>query len=150
FDYGQGFSPKTLPREFVTATNPIELHVGRDGVDMNPLQLFPSDLHGPVNVAQRVADTFGRVYKKIGVQQHAILRQAVLDVMADAGIRAESPDGWSADLPAFGEVQLKLNDLAANTQNSQARYASSAASHVSTLFVFNTFRPTGKKLSWTD
>ena len=45
----------------------LELHVGRDGVDINPLQLFPSDLHGPVNVAQRVADTFGRVYKKIGV-----------------------------------------------------------------------------------
>ena len=64
------------------------MHVGRDGVDINPLQLFPSDLHGPLNVAQRVADTFARVYKKIGVQQHAILRQAVLDVMADAGIQS--------------------------------------------------------------
>src|SRR5207248_6844405 len=94
FDYGQGFSLKTLPREFVTATDPVELHVGRDGVDINPLQLFPSDLHGPVNVAQRVADTFARVYNKIGVQQHAILRQAVLDVMADAGIQ---PDAWSTD-----------------------------------------------------
>lgn len=71
FDYGQGFSPRTLPPEFVTATDPVELHVGRDGVDINPLQIFPSDLHGPVNVAQRVADTFARVYKKIGVQQHA-------------------------------------------------------------------------------
>jgi DNA helicase HerA-like ATPase len=150
FDYGQGFSPKTLPREFRAATNPVELHVGRDGVDINPLQLFPSDLHGPVNVAQRVADTFGRVYKKIGVQQHAVIRQAILDVMADAGIRADSPDGWAADLPSFGEVQAKLTELAGNIQNSQARFASSAASHVSTLFVFNTFRPTGNKLSWTD
>ncbi len=86
FDYGQGFSPSTLPEEFVAATNPVEVHAGRDGVDVNPLQIFPSDLHGPVNVAQRVADTFARVYRKIGVQQHAILRQAVLDVMADAGI----------------------------------------------------------------
>src|SRR5207245_246620 len=51
FDYGQGFSPKTLPREFVAATKPVELHVGRDGVDINPLQLFPSDLHALVNVA---------------------------------------------------------------------------------------------------
>jgi Helicase HerA, central domain len=105
FDYGQGFSLKTLPPEFVTATNPVELHVGRDGVDINPLQLFPSDLHGPVNVAQRVADTFARVYKKIGVQQHAVLRQAVLDVMADAGIRPDAPTAWSADLPAFGSIQ---------------------------------------------
>src|SRR5205807_5702788 len=86
----------------------------------------------------------------IGVQQHAVIRQAVLDVMADAGIRADSPDGWSADLPSFGEVQVKLNELAANMQNAQARFASSAASHVSTLFVFNTFRPSGNKLSWPD
>ncbi len=150
FDYGQGFSPQSLPREFVAATNPIELHVGRDGVDINPLQLFPSDLHGPVNVAQRVADTFARVYKKIGVQQHAILRQAVLDVMADAGIRADAPDAWTGDLPAFGEVQARLNELAGDTQNAQSRFASSAASHVSTLFVFNTFRPSGQRLSWAD
>jgi hypothetical protein len=67
FDYGQGFSPATLPAEFVAATNPLELHAGRDGVDINPLQIFPSDLHGPVNVAQRVADTFARVYKRMGV-----------------------------------------------------------------------------------
>src|SRR5207245_3467878 len=142
--YGQGFSPQILPDEFVRATDPVELHAGRDGVNINPLQIFPSDLHGPVNVAQRVADTFARVYKKIGVQQHAILRQAVLDVMADAGIRADAPDAWSSDLPAFGEVQVKLNVLAANMQNAQARFAFSAASHVSTLFVFNTFRPSGQ------
>ena len=150
FDYGQGFSPKTMPREFVTATNPVELHVGRDGVDINPLQLFPSDMHGPVNVAQRVADTFARVYKKIGVQQHAILRQAVLDVMADAGIQPDAPDAWSADLPTFGSIQNKLADLANAPQSPQARFAASAGSHVSTLFVFNTFRPTGQKLSWPD
>jgi DNA helicase HerA-like ATPase len=53
-------------------------------------------------------------------------------------------------LPAFVEVQNKLNDLAASQQNSQSRYAASAASHVSTLFVFNTFRPGGHRLSWTD
>ncbi len=150
FDYGQGFSPKTLPREFVTATNPVELHVGRDGVDINPLQIFPSDLHGPVNVAQRVADTFARVYKKIGVQQHAILRQAVLEVMADAGIRQAAPDSWSADLPAFGSIQTKLAEYASQPQSPQARFAGSAASHVSTLFVFNTFRPNGEKLGWGD
>src|SRR5947209_4024274 len=128
FDYGQGFSPSTLPEEFVDATNPVELHAGRDGVNINPLQVFPSDLHGPVNVAQRVADTFGRVYKKIGVQQHAVIRQAVLDVMGDAGILQNEPQTWSADLPAFGEVQNKLNNLADNPQNAQSRFAATAAS----------------------
>jgi len=150
FDYGQGFSPKNLPDEFVNATNPVELHAGRDGVNINPLQIFPSDLLGPVNVAQRVADTFARVYTKIGVQQHAIVRRAVLDVMADAGITQDSPDTWSSDLPAFGELQVKLNEYAGNPQNTQSRFAATAASHVSTLFVFNTFRQNGHRLSWTD
>jgi DNA phosphorothioation-dependent restriction protein DptH len=150
FDYGQGFSPQTLADEFVDATNPVELHAGRDGVNINPLQIFPTDLHGPVNVAQRVADTFARVYKKIGIQQHSILRQAVLDVMADAQILQNEPESWASDLPAFGEIQVKLNDYAGNNQNGQARFAATAASHVSTLFVFNTFRPNGQRLSWPD
>jgi DNA phosphorothioation-dependent restriction protein DptH len=150
FDYGQGFSPRTLPREFVRAARPVELHAGRDGIDINPLQIFPSDLHGPVNVAQRVADTFSRVYKKIGVQQHAVLRQAVIDVMAAGGIRSDTPDSWSSDLPTFGTIQDRLTELAADTQSPNARFAASAASHVSTIFVFNTFRPSGHKVAWTD
>jgi DNA phosphorothioation-dependent restriction protein DptH len=150
FDYGQGFSPTTLPREFVAATNPLELHAGRDGVDFNPLQIFPSDLHGPVNVAQRVADTFARVYKRMGVQQHAVVRQAVLEVMSDAGITPDTPDSWAADLPAFGNVQAKLQDYASNPLNAQARFAASAASHISTVFVFNTFCASGHKLAWSD
>jgi hypothetical protein len=123
FDYGQGFSPKALPDEFVESTNPLELHAGRNGVDINPLQIFPSDLHGPVNVAQRVADTFARVYKRMGVQQHAVVRQAVLDVMADVGITPDAPDSWAADLPAFGAVQAKLQTYASNPMNAQARFA---------------------------
>jgi hypothetical protein len=35
FDYGQGFSREALPREFLTATNLVELHAGRDRVDIN-------------------------------------------------------------------------------------------------------------------
>ncbi len=150
FDYGQGFSSKTLPREFSTAVDTTEVQVGRDGVDINPLQLFPSDVHGPVNVAQRVADTFARVYKKIGVQQHAVLRQAVLDVLADAGIVPDAQVSWNADLPSFGGVHTRLTQLANQQQSPQARFAASAASHVSTLFVFNTFRSSGRALSWEE
>jgi hypothetical protein len=150
FDYGQGFSPTALPREFAAATNPLELHAGRDGVDINPLQIFPADLHGPVNVAQRVADTFARVYKRMGVQQHAVLRQAVLEVMADAGIVPNRPDSWEVDLPAFGNIQAKLEAYANNPMNGHGRFAASAASHISTVFVFNTFRQTGQKLAWSD
>ncbi|MBW3599490.1 MAG: ATP-binding protein [Planctomycetes bacterium] len=150
FDYGQGFSPATLPPEFVAATNPIELHASRDGVNVNPLQIFPSDLHGPVNVAQRIADTFACVYKRIGVQQHAIVRQAVLDVMADANISPDAPESWEADLPMFNAVQAKLRAYADDPTNAHARSAASAASHISTVFVFNTFRARGQRLAWSE
>ena len=32
--------------------SPIEIDVGKDGISINPLQLFESDIHGPVNVAR--------------------------------------------------------------------------------------------------
>jgi DNA phosphorothioation-dependent restriction protein DptH len=148
FDYGQGFSRESSPAEFVKATNPLELLAVRDGIDINPLQIFPTDLLGPVNVAQRVADTFRRVYRGIGVQQHAILRQAVLEAMKDSSILADKPESWTDDLPAFGNVQRKLLDYAEDPVNPHSRHAATAASHISTLFVFNTFRNTGKKLTW--
>jgi DNA phosphorothioation-dependent restriction protein DptH len=150
FDYGQGFSPATLPVGFTKAANPLELHAARDGVDINPLQIFPSDLHGPVNVAQRVADTFARVYKRMGVQQHAVVRQAVLDVMADAKITVDAPKSWTLNLPAFEALQTKLQACGSNPRNAQARFAAAAASHISTVFVFNTFRQGGNKLAWSN
>lgn len=61
FDYGQGFEIASSPRQFVEYTKPIEIRASRKGIAINPLQLFPADVHGPVNVAQRVADTFQRV-----------------------------------------------------------------------------------------
>src|SRR6185437_9487784 len=47
-------------------------------------------------------------------------------------------------------VQEKLAEYASSAENRQARSAASAASHISTVFVFNTFRPNGQKLAWTD
>src|SRR5262249_53833922 len=58
FDFGQGFALTTTPNEFREFGHPVEINVGRDGININPLQIFPSDIHGPVNVAQRIADTF--------------------------------------------------------------------------------------------
>lgn len=148
FDYGQGFSAQSLPAEFVKVVKVIELHASRDGIDVNPLRIFPSDIHGPINVAQRVADTFARVYPKIGVQQHAVLRRAVLDALNDAGINKEDCATWTGDPPAFKDLHDRLNQIATNETGPPARYAASVASHVATLFFFNTLRPNGQKLDW--
>jgi DNA phosphorothioation-dependent restriction protein DptH len=148
FDYGQGFEIASSPRQFVEYTKPIEIRASLEGVAINPLQLFPSDVHGPVNVAQRVADTFQRVYPQIGVQQHAVLRQAVLDVMIDEGIIPESRTSWNSSPPPFASLQRKLHTYAENPSYPQRRIASSVASHISTMFVFNTFQDNGLSLDW--
>lgn len=108
FDYGQGFTVESSSDPFTEYASPIEVKASLEGVAINPLQLFPADIHGPVNVAQRVADTFQRVYPQVGVQQHAILRQAILDVMIDEGITPDSPESWHHPLPAFAALQRML------------------------------------------
>ena len=150
FDYGQGFATGASPRHFIEYAKPIEIKASHEGVAINPLQLFPSDVHGPVNVAQRVADTFQRVYAQIGVQQHAILRQAVLDVMSDEGIVPENRTSWDHSPPPFAALQHKLHSYAENPSHPQRRIASSVASHISTMFVFNTFQDNGLSLDWQD
>jgi hypothetical protein len=150
FDYGQGFAVESSPRQFVERAKPIELQASREGVSINPLQLFPADVHGPANVAQRVADTFQRVYPQIGVQQHAILRQAVLDVMIDEGIVPESRMSWDHSPPPFASLQRKLQTYAENPSHPQRRIASSVASHISTMFVFNTFQGNELSLDWRE
>jgi len=148
FDYGQGFAVESSTRQFVEYAKPIEIRASHEGVAINPLQLFASDVHGPVNVAQRVADTFRRVYPQIGVQQHAILRQAVLDVMIDEGIIPESRTSWDNSPPPFASLQGKLLTYAENLSHPQRRIAASVASHISTMFVFDTFRDNGLSLDW--
>jgi len=150
FDYGQGFTTGASPRRFVEYAKPIEIRVSREGVAINPLQLFPADVYGPVNVAQRVADTFQRVYPRIGVQQHAILRQAVLDVMIDEGIIPESQTSWGNSPPPFASLQHKLQMYAEDSKHPQRHIASSVASHISTIFVFNTFQENGLSLDWQN
>ena len=150
FDYGQGFSLKDAPSEFLEFAHPIEINASRDGVNINPLKLFPFDINGPINVAQRVADTFQRVYSQIGVQQHSVLRQAIIDLMSDSGIRADAENTWSYDPPWFNDLENQLSLYANNPMNPQRRIAASVASHISTVFVFNTFRKGGKKLSWKN
>jgi DNA phosphorothioation-dependent restriction protein DptH len=150
FDYGQGFSLQHAPKEFREDLRTVEFQLARDGIAINPLQIFPVDTHGPATVAQRVADTFLRVYPKLGVQQHALLRRAVLELLADAGIVVDNPRSWTQSPPPFRDVEQKLSELATGEDATTRRAASSAGPHVSTLFFFNTFRKTGHALSWSD
>lgn len=150
FDYGQGFSLEHAPPAFRNDIRTIELQLGRDGIAINPLEIFPIDTHGPTTVAQRVADTFIRVYPRLGVQQHALLRRAVLELLAEAGIQLENPRTWTLPPPSFCDLEQKLAEYSHADDAATRRAAASAGPHVSTLFFFNTFRKTGHTLSWAD
>ena len=101
-------------------------------------------------MAQRVADTFQRVYSQIGVQQHAVLRQAVIELLTDSEIKAENEETWQNDPPWFDGLQNQLEQLSNDGGNPQRRIAANVLSHISTVFVFNTFREGGEKLTWKD
>jgi DNA phosphorothioation-dependent restriction protein DptH len=150
FDYAQGFSLENAPSEFIKFARPVELDAARDGININPLQAYPFDLHGPISVAQRVADTFRRVYPGIGIQQHAVLREAVLDVLTAPGQPSKRPKTQIDAPPPFSELQRHLEDYANDPTNPNRKLAATVASHISTVFVFDTFRSNGQTLEWND
>ncbi len=147
-DYAQGFVEASLPRHFLDYVDLDEITASRSGIDLNPLQLLPSDTLGPVNVAQRVADTFQRVFPQLGVQQHAVLREAVLDVLGSAGIRQEHPSSWKREPPKFRLLHDHLTSLGEDAIGPNRRVIQTLTAHISTLFVFNTLRPGGQRLDW--
>jgi hypothetical protein len=150
FDYGQGFSLRHAPEPFQQRAHALEFELSRDGLALNPLDILPGDLHGPATVAQRVADTLLRVYPRLGLQQHSVIRRAVLDVMSEHGITQHDRDSWKLKPPPFKNIERKLNDYASGSHVSNRRIAASAASHVSALFAFDTFRSSGRLLKWSD
>lgn len=149
FDYGQGFSLRRERRTVRKDIRTIELQLGRDGIAINPLQTFPVDTHGPATVAQRVADTFIRVYPRLGVQQHALIRRAVLELLAESGIAVDDSRTWKQAPPAFRDLEQKLTEYGSADDPVTRRAAASVGPHVSTLFFFNTFRKTGHALTWS-
>jgi len=149
-DYGQGFSLVPAPVRYRETVRVLELNLGRDGISLNPMEIFPTDLLGPITVAQRVADTFVRVYPRLGVQQHSLLRNAVLEVLSESGIRSDDQQTWSRPLPPFRDLEAKVIEYTTRSDTSTRRIAGTLAPHISTLFFFNTFRKTGRSLVWSD
>lgn len=146
-DYGQGFDLQTSPKEFKTLAHPVEVMAGEQGINVNPLQIHPNDVNGPLNVAVRVSDCFSRVYR-IGVQQHALLRDVVIKVFEDFGIYRSDKSTWWKPPPSLSDVENKLLEIAREHFNETSKVALSLKSHVSTFFVFNTFRQSGESLRW--
>lgn len=150
FDYGQGFTLSSNARALGEQIQIKELDLGKNGISVNPMQIFPTDLLGPVSVAQRIADTFLRVYPRLGVQQHSLLRKAALEAFQESGITVENTKSWTTTPPAFKDIEQKILEYAKSDNAVERRAASTLSSHISTLFFFNTFRKSGISLLWSD
>jgi hypothetical protein len=84
------------------------------------------------------------------VQQHALLRKAVLEVFQESGILSGETRSWTRNPPPFKDLEQKILEYVQSDSTVQRRAASTLASHISTLFFFNTFRKSGIPLLWSD
>lgn len=122
FDYGQGFESHTLEPVFSKYTAPEEYVLGEQGVALNPLEIFPADIHGPKSVATRVADMFDAVYQ-LGAIQRKVLLDAILRVFAVAGISSDDKATWKRPAPNLAALQDALEELAADKSYVNAKNA---------------------------
>lgn len=148
FDYGQGFGMEEASQEFIRLTEPKQIEASRNGVMINPLQIFPDDIMGPVNVAQRTADTFCRIYPKMGIQQKEAIIEAVENSFSSAEISLEDKTSWENPLPQFDIVHRMLKKIAESDNDPLKTPAKTAYSHISSFFRFNIIRNAGEKLTW--
>lgn len=147
FDYGQGFALNAVSPIFLKSANPIEILASEIGIDINPLEIFTSDINGPINVAVRVSDTFNRIYN-IGIQQHSVLQKAILMTFGDKGILKDDKNTWMHEPPFLSDLKDKLDDMSINKEFPYLKIAAKLNSHISTFFIFNTFRKNGERISW--
>jgi len=147
FDYGQGFASDTVPPEFTEFAMPVEISASERGISLNPLTIYDADIRGPVNVAVRVSDTFSRIYN-IGIQQHSLLRDTILTAFEDRGIYEEDKSTWTNNPPSLSDVMLVLERISKDKGYTERTTATKLKSHISTFFIFNTFRETGERVSW--
>jgi len=115
---------------------------------INPLQIFPDDIMGPVNVAQRTADTFYRIYPKMGIQQKEAIIAAVENAFTSAEISSIDKTSWENPLPQFDIVHRMLKKIAESDDHPLKNPAKTAYSHISSFFRFNIIRNAGEKLTW--
>lgn len=148
-DFGRGFDLDTASAEFIKYAMPREVLVSQHGINLNPLQIHPSDTNGPLNVAVRTADCFGRIYR-IGIQQHALLRDLILELFTEFGIQRSAPTTWNRAAPTLSDLNRKLDQVSSAGSDRRSAKTQSLKSHISTFFLFDTFRSTGEIVSWGD
>lgn len=147
-DYGQGFNLEAAEEQFKRATRVKELWVGRDGLQLNPLEIRPTDVNGPKNVAVRVASTLRRIYTNIGDQQQFVLAEAILECFRTKGIYPAQPTTWTRPHPHLDDLSRLLDQYISDDEYPHRQTAEKVRSHLGAFFMYDTFRSSGTDFDW--
>ena len=147
FDYGQGFETQSLDPVFSRYAKPKEYLLAEEGVSLNPLQIFPNDVHGPKSVATRVSDIFDAVYQ-LGAIQRKVLIDAILEAFSGAGISSGDKASWHKPAPSVIALQEVLEQLSADKEYANSKNAVGLAARLTTFFMLSSFRTDSAGWSW--
>lgn len=147
FDYGQSFELETVEQVFRKFAAPREHLIGEHGLVLNPLQIFPTDIHGPGTVATRVSDVFDAVYH-LGDIQRKVIIDAILRAFERHGIQTNAKDTWAKPSPTLSELQEILEELSLDKEYPNYKNATGVAARLTTFFMLNSFRNDGTPWSW--
>jgi DNA phosphorothioation-dependent restriction protein DptH len=146
-DYSRGYERQCFPKTFQGNEKFNLIDVATQGISLNPLEIRESDIRGPLSVAMRIAGTFNRIYN-IGIHQHNILRDVIIDVYSSRGICVNDPLTWNRTPPYLTDVQRELQIISEDTQDIRRKVAEKTYNHISNFFAYNTFNPEGLKFNW--
>jgi len=124
-----------------------EFRIGEEGISLNPLQIFPKDIKGPLSVATRVSDVFDAVYH-LGHIQTKVLIESIIATFEKAGILPGDQASWKKDPPNFAHLQQKLDEFASDKVYANAKNAMTLSARLMPFFMLSSFGSTGRTWSW--
>lgn len=147
FDYAQGFELEQLEEVYRKYVTVQEFRIGEEGISLNPLQIFPKDIKGPLSVATRVSDVFDAVYH-LGHIQTKVLIESILATFGKAAILPSDQASWKKEPPNFAHLQQTLDEFASDRTYASAKNAMTLSARLMPFFMLSSFGSTGREWSW--
>ena len=147
FDYAQGFELEQLEEVYRKYVTVQEFRIGEEGISLNPLQIFPKDIKGPLSVATRVSDVFDAVYH-LGHIQTKVLIESILTTFEKAAILPGDQASWKKEPPNFAHLQQTLDEFASDKAYANAKNAMTLSARLMPFFMLSSFGSTGRGWSW--
>ncbi len=139
FDYGQSFEMQHLEEPFKKFTGIREYPLSEEGLPLNPLEIFPNDVHGPKNVATRLSDVFDAAYR-LGDIQRKVMIDAIRAAFERVGISETDQATWAQKPPTVSDLQTVLDELSSDREYSNYRNATGVAARLATFFMLSSFK----------